>query len=185
MPKRRLGVALLVPSPLDAEVDGLRRALGDPSLGRIPAHLTLVPPVNVREDRMDDALAVLSDASAIVEPFVLELGPLATFAPVNPVLYLEVGGAVDAVHVLRDAVFTDPLSRSLTWPFVPHVTVADEAPADRIEAAVVALAPYRATVEIDRVHLLEEGAGRVWTPIAEEPLGMYTRRSSFSRSRPS
>jgi len=181
MPKRRLGVALLVPPPVDAEVDGLRRALGDPALGRIPAHLTLVPPVNVREDRMDDALGVLRQASAVVEPFALELGPVATFAPVNPVLYLDVGGGAGAVHTLRDAVFTDPLSRPLTWPFVPHVTVADEAPPDRIEAAVVALAPYRVTVDIDRVHLLEEGPGRVWRPIAEQPLGMYTRPSRAVR----
>jgi 2'-5' RNA ligase len=181
MPKRRLGVALLVPPPADAEIDGLRRALGDDSLDRIPPHLTLVPPVNVREDRMDDALTVLREASAVVEPFVVELGPVATFAPVNPVLYLDVGGAVDDVHALRNAVFTDPLSRSLTWPFVPHVTVADEATPERIEAAVVALSSYRVTVEIDRVHILEEGKGRVWTPIADQPLGMYTRPSRPSR----
>src|SRR5687767_10146098 len=59
MPKARLGVALLLTGQLGHEVDGLRRALGDGALGRIPPHLTLVPPVNVRDDRMADALAVL------------------------------------------------------------------------------------------------------------------------------
>lgn len=59
MPKARLGVALLVPGALGGEVNGLRRALGDGALGRIPPHITLVPPVNVGEDRLPAALALL------------------------------------------------------------------------------------------------------------------------------
>jgi 2'-5' RNA ligase len=176
VPKRRFGVALLVPAPLDHEVDGLRRALGDPALGRIPAHLTLVPPVNVRDDRVDDALAVLREASAAVEPFEAELGPAASFLPDNPVVYLDVGGDVGALNLLRDAVFVEPLARPLTWPFVPHVTIADDAAPERIEAALIALSDYRVRITFDAVHLLEEQPGRLWEPIAEEPLGMYTRR---------
>ncbi|MCU1449982.1 MAG: hypothetical protein JWP02_2152, partial [Acidimicrobiales bacterium] len=92
MPKRRLGVALLVPSPLDREVDALRRACDDGALGHIPSHLTLVPPVNVREDAMADALRVLRKAAAPIRPFTVELGPPATFLPDNPTLYLAVSG---------------------------------------------------------------------------------------------
>ena len=138
----RLGVALLLPAPLDAEVDGLRRALGDGSLGRIPAHLTLVPPVNVREDRLAEALAVLRAAGAATRPFTVTLGPPASFLPDSPTLYLAVG---DGAHVraLRDRVFVDPLARPLTWPFVPHVTLADEAGPARIDAALAALSDYR------------------------------------------
>lgn len=166
VPKRRLGVAVLVPAPLSHEIDGLRRAVGDPALGRIPAHLTLVPPVNVREDRLPGALARLREAAAATRPFRLTLGPPATFLPVNPVLYLAVGGDVDALTALRDRVFREPLARTLTWPFVPHVTVADEAAPERIEAALTAMSDFAATIEVDRVHLLEEGPGRVWTPVA-------------------
>lgn len=162
----RLGVALLLPPPFDAEIDGLRRAVGDGSLGRIPAHLTLVPPVNVREDRLGQALAVLRKAAAATRPFTLTLGPPATFLPDNPTLYLAVTGEVGA---LRDRVFVDPLARALTWPFVPHVTVADEAEPDRIRAALTALADYRVDVRFTRVHLLREGPGRIWVPIADAP----------------
>ena len=160
----RLGVALLLPSPFDGEVDGMRRALGDGTLGRMPAHLTLVPPVNVREDRLGEALAVLRRAAAATRPFTLTLGPPATFLPDNPTLYLAVTGEVQA---LRDRVFVDPLARPLTWPFVPHVTLADEAQPERITAALRALADYAVDVRFDRVHLLKEGPGRVWTPIAD------------------
>ena len=169
MTKARLGVALLLPAGVSAEVDGLRRALGDGALGRIPAHLTLVPPVNVREDRLGHALAVLRSAAAATRPLALTLGPPATFLPDNPVLYLAVGGDTEGLRRLRDAVFADPLARPLTWPWVPHVTVADEAAPGRIDAAVGALADYRIAVRVDRAHLLREGPGRVWAPVADAP----------------
>ena len=165
MGRVRLGVALLIPTPFDAEVDGLRRALGDKTLGRIPAHLTLVPPVNVREDRLGEALAVLRHAAAATRPFTIPLGPPATFMPEGPTVYLAAGGT--EVGVLRDRVFVDPLARPLSWPFVPHVTVADEAAPGRIEAALAALADYQVHVTFRRVHLLREGPGRMWTPIAD------------------
>lgn len=171
VPKARLGVAVLVPEPVAHELDGLRRALGDGTLGRIPPHLTLVPPVNVREDRLDAAVGVLREAAATTRPFRLGLGPPVSFLPVNPTLFLGVDEGADEVHRLRDRVFRPPLERHLTWPFVPHVTVADEIDADRIRAALHVLADFRTEVTVDRVHLLEEGAGRVWAPIADVPFG--------------
>ena len=162
----RLGVALLVPPPFDAEVDGLRRALGDGALGRIPAHLTLVPPVNVRDDRLGEALAVLRRAAGATRPFTVGLGPPATFLPDSPTVYLAVAEG-DEVRRLRDRVFVDPLARPLTWPFVPHVTLADEADAGRIDHALAALADYRVDVTFSSVHLLREGPGRVWASIAD------------------
>ena len=91
MPRRRLGVVLLIPPPIAHEVDGLRRALGDGFLGRVAPHVTLIPPVNVREDDLSAALAVVRGAAASTGPLTLELGPVETFLPVNPVVYLAVG----------------------------------------------------------------------------------------------
>ncbi len=175
MPRLRLGVALLVPKPVALEVDVLRRACGDPTIERIAPHCTLVPPVNVREDRLDDALAVLRAAAAATRPITVTLGPVATFLPVNPVLYLEVGGEVDGVGALRDRVFTEPLARPLTWPFHPHVTVRDGGEPDELAAAVRALAGYRAEVTFERVHLLQEHRDdegrRMWRPLADAAFG--------------
>jgi 2'-5' RNA ligase len=167
VPRRRLGVALLLPDPVATEVDGLRRALGDGSLGRIPAHLTLVPPVNVRDDDMPAALDVLRGAAGQTRPLDLRLGPATTFHPATPVIYLGVQGDVAALHALRGRVFHPPLERPLTRPFVPHVTLADEFDPGRIPAAVAALADFVADVRLEAVHLLEEGRGRVWRPIAD------------------
>jgi 2'-5' RNA ligase/GNAT superfamily N-acetyltransferase len=172
VPKLRLGVALLVPPPFDAEVDGLRRAVGARALARIPSHVTLVPPVNVHEDRRGEALARLRAAAELTHPLRLTLGPPATFLPRNPVVYLEVGGDLDELHALRHRVFVDPLARALSLPFVPHVTVADEAEPERIRHVLAAMADYRAEVVVDRVHLLSEDLrARIWSPFAEASFG--------------
>ena len=169
MSRSRLGVVLLVPAPVTGEIDALRRAVGDGTYGRVPAHLTLVPPVNVREDRIDDALALLRDAAGRTRPFRVDLGAPTTFLPDNPVLYLPVTGGGDEVHAVRDRVFCDPFARPLTWPYVPHVTVADEMSPARIVAAQDALSHFHVGIDFDRMHLLEEGPGRVWGPIADFP----------------
>src|SRR5205807_9733700 len=114
------------------------------------------------------ALAVLRAAATTTRPFTVELGPPATFLPDSPTQYLGVSGpGVAAVGGLRDRVFREPLERTLTWPFVPHVTLADEMAPERIDAALTAMAGYRVEATFERVHLLEEGPGRVWTPIAD------------------
>jgi 2'-5' RNA ligase len=169
--RRRLGVVLLVPPPVDLEIDALRLGLGDPGRGRIPPHLTLVPPVNVNDDALDAAMAVVRAAAADVEPLDLILGPPATFLPVNPVLYLSVGGDVDGVVGLRQAVFAPPLSRPVDHPFVPHVTLADGIDTDRAESALVALSSYERAVTAERVDVMEEGPDRVWRSLADVPLG--------------
>jgi 2'-5' RNA ligase/GNAT superfamily N-acetyltransferase len=173
--RSRLGVALLLPPPLVEEVNGLRRALGDPSLERVPPHITLVPPVNVRDDDLGRALAVLRGAAATIPaPLTLGIGPPASFLPDSPVLYLEVSGDLEALDALRRRALSPPLARALSWPFVPHVTVADEADPVRIDRAAAALCGYRASVGVERIHLLRETrhpGGRRWDPLADAAFG--------------
>jgi 2'-5' RNA ligase len=167
---------LLVPRPVADEVDGLRRACGSDAVESIPPHLTLVPPVNVREEDLASGVARLRDAASQFRPLQLELGPPATFHPVTPVAYLAVDGpeeSTTALHRLRERVFRPPFERELTHEFHPHVTLAEELAPERIEQVLVALADYRATVVFEGVHLLEEqrrdDGVRVWEPIDEAP----------------
>lgn len=173
--RRRFGVAVVLDPPVADEVEGLRRAVGDPSLGRIRPHLTLVPPVNVRRVDLGAALARLREAAASVGPFTLTLGRISTFMPDNPVLYLAVGGDVDPLAALRHAVFQPPFERRLSWPWVPHVTIADGIEPERIPAGLEVLAGYTAAVDVDRVVLLEEQSGRRWAPLADADLGAPAR----------
>lgn len=172
--KLRLGVALMVPEPLATEVQGLRRACGDH--GRMAPHLTLVPPVNVRQDELSDALEVVRRAARNTRPFVLALGPPSTFLPNNPVMFLQVGGDLDALLGLRSEIFVEPLSRSLAWPFTPHVTICDDGEPTRLHSAVAALMDYQVTWSVDRVHLLQEQSGpghghHRWVPFLDVAFG--------------
>src|SRR5438874_11818875 len=106
---------MLVPAPFAAAVDTLRIAVGDGARHRIPPHLTLVPPVNVRDEHVEDAVDRLRAAASVIGPLRVTLGPPQTFLPDNPVLYLGVsGGDVADLRHLRDLVFQPPLERDLS-----------------------------------------------------------------------
>lgn len=178
VPRIRLGVALLLPARPAAEVDVLRRALGGGDAVRhIPPHLTLVPPINVREERLEDVERVIRRAAAGARPISATLGPPASFLPTSPVLHLAVGPgeAVTEVKRLRDAVSVEPMARDLAWPFVPHVTLLDGGDRQRIAAAVEALAGHVVDVTFGAVTLLreqrDEDGVRVWRPVLDASLG--------------
>jgi 2'-5' RNA ligase/ribosomal protein S18 acetylase RimI-like enzyme len=170
VPRRHLAVALLLSGRTAIEVDALRRATDDPDVERIPPHITLVPPVNVRAADLDGVLGTLRDAANGVSAFTLELGPTATFLPTSPTLFLTVGGDLGSLIRLRDALLVGPFDRPSTFAFVPHVTLRNPARPAALERSRDALDAYRATVAFDRVHLLEE-SDRIWRPIADAAFG--------------
>ena len=183
--RRRVGVVVLVDPPQGDWIDGVRRAVGDGALDRIRPHITLVPPLNLKVSDMGPALVRLRGAAAAVPgPLQLTLGPPATFLPANPVLFLEVGGDVEGLRRLRDAVFAAPLERPLPWPWVPHVTLADDLAPERLAPLVGALGRFALAAPARRLTLLEErhttspggvapiaGSARRWVPIADAALG--------------
>jgi len=169
MPRVRFAVALLLPPGAAAEVDGLRRAVGDTMREKVPPHLTFVPPTNVNVNAVPVALAVARAAGSRERPFTLALGPAATFLPDSPVVYLSVSGDIGAVVRIRDALRAAPFDRPDPWPFVPHVTLGDNVDEARVPALLRALGEYRIEVAFDRLHVLQEGADRVWRPVADVP----------------
>jgi 2'-5' RNA ligase len=174
--RRRLAAALVIPGEVGQEIDGLRRALGARALARIPPHVTLVPPVNVREEELSSTVEIVRRAGQQSRPLALELGPVATFFPRSPVVYLEVGGDLEGLGVLRGALEVGPLAsppgrQHREREFVPHVTLDQRIAPDRIPAALVALASYRAAVTLDRVTLLEFlEEERRWVALADAAL---------------
>src|SRR6478609_6579259 len=134
MTRRRLAVALLVPQPLATAVDGIRRACGDPRLGRISPHVTVVPPVNVREEQVGEVLDRCRRAATETSVLELVLGPPSTFAPVTPLAWLSVGGNVGAVDDLRRRLSVGVLSRPAEHEFVPHVSISGKVDSTRLDA---------------------------------------------------
>lgn len=175
MARSRLAVALVVPEPQRTEVDGLRRAVGG-QIERIEPHITLVPPVNVADGSMPDAIATLRAAAAAVEgPMRLTIGPAATFMPANRVLYLRVDGRpidVASLGRLRSQAMRGVLHREERRSFVPHVTLTNRLGEIDEEPALALLAGYLVEVTFTRLDLLRyDEEQRRWSAVADVPLG--------------
>jgi 2'-5' RNA ligase/GNAT superfamily N-acetyltransferase len=170
VPRARVGVVLPIPADAAREIDGLRRALDHATLDLVGPHVTLVAPVNVRVSDLDEAMDTVREAAARTPPLRLRLGPPATFWPATPVVYLAVDGDLDALDRVRAAVSIGPLARPPAWPFVPHVSLADDAAPDVIPGALTALASYRVSVTVTSLQLLEERPDRSWQPLADVTL---------------
>ncbi len=176
MTRERLGVALLLPSALAREIIGLRRALGSAHIATQPPHITLVPPVNVPTDEVDRAITIVRSAvTAGIGPMVFKIGPVATFAPVSPVIYLCVGGDVEPLRELRERCLRPPLQRRIDHEYVPHVTLHEQADEHLNTAAQRALAAYSQMFVATHVDVLREDSDHVWRSIAEIPLSSVVR----------
>lgn len=163
-------MVLLVPPPQSIAVDALRAALGDQTIDRLPAHVTLVPPVNIPEADLSSALAVLRAAASATAPFGARFGPAATFWPSSPVVMLPCSGGGERVVALRDWVFRAPLLRSLSWQFVPHVTLAPDVQPERIPAVLEAVKGFDCSVTFGSLHLLSQARDLTWAPLASYDL---------------
>ena len=71
------------------------------------------------------------------------------------------------------ALLESPLDRR-THPFHPHVTVAQDLPPDRIEAAAAELAGFRAAFPVPDLAVLREEPDKTWRPLATVPVGAST-----------
>lgn len=176
--RRRFAVALLVPPPVSIEIDGIRRALGDRQLGRIDPHVTLIPPINLHDDDLPGALAVVQAAARRARPMTLTIGPLDTFGGSSPVRFLAVDPWAPVVELQR-ACWAGVLEREERRPFHPHVTVdIDGGVTDRRDPALDLLAGYAAEVVVDRVTVLEHvelddgPVPRRWEPFLGYRLGL-------------
>jgi 8-oxo-dGTP diphosphatase len=78
-----------------------------------------------------------------------------------------------ALHALEVALQTSPLDRR-THPFHAHVTVTQDLPDDRIEAAARELAGFRAAFPVREVALMREERDKVWRPLATATVGAST-----------
>lgn len=172
MARRKLGVVLLIPGHLAPQLDGLRKALGFVHPERVPPHITLVPPINVAADEVDAAVEMARDAAAEEKPIHVVLGPVDTFNPITPVVFMRVSGpGLDAIKRLRDALDAGAFAQELSHPFVPHVTLSDDATDREIDGAMASLTHFVEHVSLDAVTVMEQDDDQMWRPIAEVPLG--------------
>jgi 2'-5' RNA ligase len=166
--KRTIGVAIAVPAPFAAQLEGWRERFGDPAAHTIAAHVTLLPPTAV--DDIDAVHAHLAAVSGRHRSFEVELRGTGTFRPLSPVVYVRVASGAEHMVTLERDVRSGPLSRGIRFDYHPHVTVAQDVPEQMLTVAQHTLADYHATFCADAITAFERGSDSVWSPLRHFPL---------------
>ncbi|MBU6213142.1 MAG: 2'-5' RNA ligase family protein [Actinomycetales bacterium] len=155
-----VGIVVRVPEPWGEDLTQWRAGFGDPHADRMPAHVTVLPPLRMSTLAFSRLADALHSEVGGVPAFDVSLGPVGTFRPVSPVVFLEAhasGGSLDGLH---GAVNRAAGSPPLRHPFHPHVTVAMDLPDAVLDAAASALSDYRAAWTVTEVCVfLRDGTG--------------------------
>lgn len=168
---RTVGVSIAVPEPYGGELQRWRALLGDPNAESIPAHVTLLPPVEVTPGDLPTIEEHLTTVACEGRPFRIRLRGTATFRPVSPVVFIALAEGISSCERLADAVASGPAPRNLRFPYHPHVTIAHDLPDHVLDKAFEALADFHCTFTVEAFSLFELGADAVWRPQRDFTLG--------------
>jgi 2'-5' RNA ligase len=160
--------ALIVPVELPAELARLRNGL-DPSAGAgVPAHITLLYPF-VPPDRLDESVfAPVAEIARAVEAFSFTLGRVQRWPDVVCLLP-EPSRPFSRLIVDLASAFPNypPYSgEHALADIVPHVTIAQSARAEDLDAASVALPgllPVHA--QFEEIRLIAHHPGQLWRTV--------------------
>jgi 2'-5' RNA ligase len=162
--ERTIGVAVAIPEPHGSELQGFRESFGDPLATSIPTHITLLPPTPVAERDLEQVEEHLRKVAEAERPFEIHLRGTGTFHPVSPVVFVSIALGISDCERVEGAVRSGPLSRELTFPYHPHVTVAHDLPREVLERAFDELAGFDVRFPVWGFSLYEHGTDEVWRP---------------------
>lgn len=166
-----IGVSIAVPEPHGSLLRDKRAAFGDPMAQTVPSHVTLVPPVEVEDADLPGLDAALEQAAAELPPFTMRLRGTGTFRPVSPVVFVAVSEGISYTELLAGRVRDRIDAPEPSFPFHPHVTVAQNLDDAALDRAFDDLSDFRATFTVTEfaLYLHEDEVG--WVPRRTYPLG--------------
>lgn len=172
-----VGVAVPVPSPWREVLDQARIASGDPFGETVPAHLTLLGPTEIDAGDLAAAQARLDEVSAAFGPFNLHLRGTGSFRPVTEVVFVAVVDGIAGCERLEAAIRSGPMARERSFPYHPHITVAQNVPSEALDWAFDELSGFEAKFPVASFTLYThpspgnpEAAAVPWTPTKVYPL---------------
>lgn len=166
----RIGVAIGIPQPWGAELDAARARAGDPLAALIPSHVTLLGPTDVPAGRLAEIEEHLDRVAAEHHAFDIQLRGTGTFRPVTEVVFVAVAAGIGHCELLAGSVRSGPLERELHYPYHPHVTIAHDIPAARLDEVFEEMAGYTAGFDVDHFTSYVHGDDGRWRPVRNFPL---------------
>lgn len=164
-----IGVAVGIPSPFREELEAARERY-EPSDHALPAHVTILAPVDVDADAMAAVFEHLERVTAETAQFTLQLQGSGSFRPVSPVVFVNVvAGGSDCERIER-LVRSGDMAVETRFPYHPHVTVAHGVGEETLDRALADLAGYSASAQITSLGLYEHD-DEGWRLLREFPFG--------------
>ena len=171
-PTTKIGVAIDVPEPWGSQLTRRRGAAGDPQAAFTPAHVTLLGPTEVPTELLPAVEKHLEDVAAERPPFPIHLRGTGTFRPITEVVFVTLAVGISDCELLAGAIAAgEGLARDSRFPYHPHVTVAQDVPADALDAVFEDLAGFSARFEVPGFTLFSHGGEGPWRPRRDFPLG--------------
>ena len=175
MQKPRYALVAYVKSPAGQVVENLRREL-HPDLPLLAAHLTILPPRPLQGSE-SSALQVLERVCGTEEPFEVSLGPVETFIPVTPTVFIRVDSGAPRMCELHSKLNIEELHYSEEWPYIPHLTIvkmtSEPAAQAAFETARRRWSEYTGSrrISLERLTFVREKSPNCWVDLAPVILG--------------
>ena len=141
-----------------------RESYGDPLAHAIPTHVTVLPPMPVRDGDLpaiEEHLRLLAQQE---QPFDIHLRGTGTFRPVSPVVFVQLAAGISDCERVAVEARTGPLACELAFLYHPHVTIAHDLPDHVLDRAYDELASYEARFQVWGFSLYEHGPDGLWRP---------------------
>lgn len=167
----RIGVAVTVPPPFDAQLRSARARVGDPAADLIQPHITLLGPTVLPVAALLAVEEHLREVAARHAPFAVHLRGTASFRPVSPVVFVEVVEGIASCELLEVDIRTGVLEQDLRFHYHPHVTVAHDVPDDALDQAFADMADFEARFDVAEIHAFEHGDDGEWRTMGAFALG--------------
>jgi 2'-5' RNA ligase len=167
-----VGVVVDVPQPHASVLSAWRERVGDVQGRLIPPHVTLLPPTAIDPTAMEKIYLHLEQASSMLRPFAMHLSGTGTFRPLSQVVFVQVAAGIVHCEALATAIRSGPLDRELTYPYHPHVTVAQDVDDAALDLAYDGLSAFAARFVVTQFTVYEQRPDSRWTPTRAFPLGV-------------
>ena len=166
-----IGVSLAVPEPWGSRLQDFRVTNGDAQGATIPTHITLVPPVEVDQQRLGDVERHLDAVAAASAAYRVHLRGAGTFRPVSPGVFVNLVEGISPTEQLAKDCRRGPLELQLDFPYHPHVTVAHLDDDELLDRAFEELASFDCAFTVEAFHLYVHDPGHGWKATRDHPLG--------------